>query len=69
MKSELDLEEHKKERKEVTKRKPAVANIIIPPKENVIIQNVIISNLTDGEIEVWVRFNKQLREIAVGKVA
>ena len=47
---------------------PVVANVIIPPKRAITVQSVIISNMTDEELEVWVRIENQIREIAVDKL-
>ena len=45
-----------------------MGTIIIPPKESVTIQDVVIRNLTDIDLEFWVRLNQKLRELAVSKI-
>jgi len=45
-----------------------MGTIIIPPKGSIIIQNIAIRNLTDTELEFWVRINEKLKELAVNKI-
>jgi len=46
-----------------------VGTFILPPKGTITIQDVIIRNLTDIELEFWVRLNDgKLREVAVSKI-
>jgi hypothetical protein len=46
----------------------AVGTIIIPPQKTLIIQCTRISNLTDNSLELEIRINKKLNEIAINKV-
>jgi hypothetical protein len=46
----------------------AVGTIIIPPKQTLIIQCTRVTNLTDNSLELEVRINKRIREIAISKV-
>jgi len=46
----------------------AVGAIIIPPKQTLIIQCTRITNLTDNSLELEVRINKKIREIAINKI-
>ena len=48
--------------------KLAVGTIIVPPKGSITIQDVVIRNLTDIELEFWVRLNEKLKELAVSKI-
>jgi len=52
----------------VEEEKHAVGTIIVPPKGTITIQDVVIRNLTDEDLEFWVRVNDRLRELAVSKV-
>ncbi len=45
-----------------------MGTIIIPPKGNMTIQEIVIRNLTDVDLEFWVKLNKKLRELAVSKI-
>jgi len=49
-------------------KKHAVGTIIVPPKGTITIQDVVIRNLTDEDLEFWVRVNEKLTELAVSKV-
>jgi len=49
-------------------KKPAVGTIIVPSKGSFTIQDIVIRNLTDIELEFWVRLNGKLRELAVSKI-
>jgi hypothetical protein len=53
---------------EEVEEKPAVGTIIVPPKGSITIQNIVIRNLTDIDLEFWLRLNEKLRELAVGKI-
>lgn len=46
----------------------AVGTIIIPPQKTLIIQCTRITNLTDASLELEVRIDKKLREIAISRV-
>jgi hypothetical protein len=45
-----------------------VGTIIVPPKGSITIQDIVIRNLTDIDLEFWVRLNEKLRELAVSKI-
>jgi len=45
-----------------------VGTVIIPPKGTITIQDITIRNLTDIDLELWVRLNEKLKELAVSKV-
>jgi len=53
---------------EEAEHKPTVGTVIIPSKESVKIQNVRITNVTEKEVELWVRVCKKLMEIAISNV-
>lgn len=44
----------------------AVGTIVLPPKKSIDIQNIQITNLTEKELELGVRINKKLKELAIG---
>jgi hypothetical protein len=46
----------------------AVGTIIIPPQKTLIIQCTRITNLTDMSLELEIRIDKKLREIAINKL-
>lgn len=46
----------------------AVGTIIIPPQKTLIIQCTRITNLTDASLELEIRIDKKLREIAISMV-
>jgi len=48
--------------------KLAVGTIIVPPEGSITIQDVVIRNLTDVDLEFWVRVNERLKELAVSKL-
>ena len=45
----------------------AIGTIIMPPKQTLIIQCTRITNLTDNNLELEIRINKKIREIAINK--
>jgi len=53
---------------EEAEHKPTVGTVIIPSQESVTIQNVRITNVTEKEVELWIRVCKKLTEIAIGKI-
>jgi len=55
-------------RLEDAEEKLAVGTLIVPPKGSIIIQDLVIRNLTDVDLEFWVRVNERLRELAVSKI-
>jgi hypothetical protein len=46
----------------------AVGTIIIPPQKTLIIQCTRITNLTDNSLELEIRINKKLNEIAINTI-
>ena len=52
---------------EKIEHKPTVGTLIIPSQESVTIQNVRITNVTQKEVELWIRICKKLIEIAISK--
>jgi hypothetical protein len=46
----------------------AVGTIIIPPQKTLIIQCTRITNLTDNSLELEIRINKKLNEIAINQI-
>jgi len=46
----------------------AVGTIIIPPQKTLIIQCTRITNLTENSLELEIRINKKLKEIAINKI-
>ena len=54
--------------KETKPEKTAVGTIIIPPQKTLTIQCTRITNLTDNTLELGIRVNKKLREIAINKI-
>ena len=47
----------------------AVGTIIIPPQKTLLIQCTRITNLTENSLELEIRINKKLDEIAINKIA
>ncbi|MEM2911587.1 MAG: hypothetical protein QW146_03695 [Candidatus Bathyarchaeia archaeon] len=47
----------------------AVGTIIVPPQKTIIIQNTHIANLTDVPLELEIRVDKKITEIAINKIA
>jgi len=50
---------------ELAEPRSTVANLIIPGKTSVVIQSTRISNLSRIELEVTVRIDKRIREVAI----
>lgn len=48
--------------------RPTIGTIIIPPQKTLIIQCTRITNLTDNSLELGIRMDKRIREIAIDKV-
>jgi hypothetical protein len=46
----------------------AVGTIIIPPQKTLLIQCTRITNLTENSLELEIRINKKLNEIAINKI-
>jgi hypothetical protein len=53
---------------EVKEGKVAVGSIILPPGGSIRIQDTIISNFTDIDLELGVRIDKKIRELALSKI-
>lgn len=50
---------------ELAEPRSTVANFIIPGKTSVVVQSTRISNLSQIELDVTVRINKRIREVAI----
>lgn len=50
---------------EQSSEKLAVGTIVLPPKKSLEIQGIQVTNLTDKELEIGVRVDEKLRELAV----
>jgi len=48
--------------------KTAIGTVIIPPEKTVVIQDTRITNLTDKSLELELRIDTKLREIAINTV-
>ncbi|MGQ9531061.1 MAG: hypothetical protein ACUVQX_02955 [Candidatus Bathycorpusculaceae bacterium] len=62
---------NQKEQKSQNQQQPettAIGTIIIPPQKTLLIQCTRISNLTDNSLELEVRIDKKLSEIAINKI-
>ncbi|MEM3700635.1 MAG: hypothetical protein QXL57_07210 [Candidatus Bathyarchaeia archaeon] len=60
----INQKEHDQPQQETT----AIGTIIIPPQKSLVIQCTRISNLTDNSLELEVRIDKRLSEIAINKI-
>jgi len=56
------------EPEEKVEHKPPVGTFIIPSQESVTIQNVQITNVTEKEVELWIKVRKKFTEIAISKI-
>lgn len=45
-----------------------MGTIIVPPKGSITIQDIAIRNLTDTDLEFWIRINDKLKELAISKI-
>lgn len=50
---------------ELAEPRSSVANFIIPGKTSVVVQSTRISNLSSVELEVTLRIDKRIREVAI----
>ena len=48
--------------------KVALGTIILPPESNITIQNTVISNFTEDDLEIGVRIDKKLKELAISRI-
>ena len=55
-------------KKETNPEAMAIGTIIIPPQKTLTIQCTRITNLTDNSLELEIRINKKLHEIAINKI-
>jgi len=53
---------------QIQQNNTAVGTIIIPPQKTLIIQCTRITNLTENSLELEIRINKKLDEIAINKI-
>ena len=56
------------EPEEKVEHKPTVGTFIIPSQGSVTIQNVQITNVTEKEVELWIKVRKEFTEIAISKI-
>ena len=61
----LELENRTREEKE---GKMALGTIILPNEQTITVQNTKISNLTNEELELEIKMNGKIREIAIKKL-
>jgi len=61
----LEVEEEKLQEEE---EKMALGTIIIPKEHTIIVQNTRISNLTEEELELEIKMDKKIKEIAIRKL-
>ncbi|MGC8896475.1 MAG: hypothetical protein ACP5LB_06915 [Candidatus Bathyarchaeia archaeon] len=59
---------NQKEQNQPQRETTAIGTIIIPPQKTLVIQCTRISNLTDNSLELEVRIDKKLSEIAINKI-
>ncbi|MEM3696761.1 MAG: hypothetical protein QXQ94_04560 [Candidatus Bathyarchaeia archaeon] len=59
---------NQKEQNQPQQETTAIGTIIIPPQKTLVIQCTRISNLTDNSLELEVRIDKKLSEIAINKI-
>jgi len=59
---------NQKEQNQPQPETTAIGTIIIPPQKTLVIQCTRISNLTDNSLELEVRIDKKLSEIAINKI-
>ncbi|MEM3622384.1 MAG: hypothetical protein QXZ02_02400 [Candidatus Bathyarchaeia archaeon] len=59
---------NQKEQNQPQSETTAIGTIIIPPQKTLVIQCTRISNLTDNSLELEVRIDKKLSEIAINKI-
>lgn len=62
----LLIEDDSKEN--VSQEKVAVGTLIVPPYKSILIQYTNITNLTDASLEVAVRIDNRLCEIAINRI-
>lgn len=53
---------------QIQQNNTAVGTIIIPPQKTLLIQCTRITNLTENSLELEIRINKKLDEIAINKI-
>lgn len=46
--------------------KATIGTIVLPPKNGVNVQGIHVTNLTEKELELSLRINKKLEELAIG---
>ena len=65
------LYENQREKNQEIQARPqdtAVGTIVIPPQKTLIIQCTRIINLTDNSLELGIRIDRKLREIAINRI-
>lgn len=58
----------KKQLDERKSERAAVGTFVLPPESSLNVQGIKITNLTDEELELNVRVNRRLKELAIGKM-
>jgi hypothetical protein len=46
-------------------KRPALGTVVLPPRKTIYLQKIQITNLTEKELELGFRVNKELEEIAI----
>jgi hypothetical protein len=64
----INQKENSQEQTQTQQETTAIGTIIIPPQKTLIIQCTRITNLTDTSLELEIRINKKLNEIAINKI-
>lgn len=60
------LSEDDQEKK--VEHKPVVGTFLLPSQESVKIQNTQITNVTEKEVELWIKVRKKFTKIAISKI-
>ncbi len=55
-------------KKETNPEPMAIGTILIPPQKTLTIQYTRVTNLTDTNLELEIRINKKIHEIAINKI-
>ncbi|MEM2105884.1 MAG: hypothetical protein QXN36_00280 [Candidatus Bathyarchaeia archaeon] len=64
----INQQEQNPENAQAQQQTTAVGTIIIPPQQTLLIQCTRITNLTDTSLELEIRINKKINEIAINKI-
>ncbi len=55
--------------REMENLKPAVGTIILPKNQKINLQDIVIGNFTEQDLELNVRLNAKIKEIAISKIS